>query len=229
MNCIIVDDNKLERVMLRHLISSIDSLVIKGECENIMQVIEILNKEKIDLLLLDIEMPEMTGIDFLKNINKRPLVILITAKPRYAVDAFEYNVVDFIVKPVKQDRLLKAIIRAKEILESVNNTLETTKDYFFIKGKGAHFKLLFSDILYMQALGDYVNVFTLNKKYTINYTLSAIEAELPAGKFMRVHRSYIAAVDKIDSIEEGTAYINQQPIPIANSQKAALNKLLNLL
>lgn len=229
MNCLIVDDNKLERAMLKHMTASMDFIKIAGECENIVQVVEILEKEKIDLVLLDVEMPEMSGIDFLKNISKRPLVILITAKPRYAVDAFEHNVVDFIVKPVKQDRLLKALLRAKEILDSASTTLEASKEYFFIKEKGAHFKVLLSDILYLQALGDYVNIYTANKKYTINYTLGAIENELPANKFMRVHRSYIVAVDKIDSIEEGTAYINQQPIPVSNAQKTALHKLLNLL
>ncbi len=229
MNCIIVDDNKLERAMLKHMTSSMDFIKISGECENIVQVIELLDKEKIDLVLLDVEMPEMSGIDFLKNISRRPLVILITAKPRYAVDAFEHNVVDFIVKPVKQDRLLKALLRAKEILESNHSILETSKEYFFIKEKGAHFKVLFTDILYLQALGDYVNIYTATKKYTINYTLGAIESELPANKFMRVHRSYIAAIDKIDSVEEGTAYINQQPIPVSSAQKAILHKLLNLL
>jgi len=229
MNCIIVDDNKMARVALKQMVSEIDFLMLLGDCENAMQAINLINKKKVDLILLDVEMPKMSGLDFLKSLPDRPLVILITEKPDYAVQAFEYNVVDFIVKPVKEARFLKAVQRAKEIFDSNLKTLEVDKEYFFIREKGVSSKLLIVDILYIQALGDYVIIHTPHKKYTIRYTLSAIEKELSRSKFMRVHRSYIVALDKIDTIEENTAYIHQNPIPVGDSQRPELMKRLNLL
>ncbi len=229
MNCIIVDDNKMARTVLKHFVREIDFLNLVGEYENVMQATSMLSIEKIDLLLLDVEMPKMSGIDFLKSVTNHPLTILITANPNYAVEAFEYNVVDFLVKPVKEDRFLKAVFRAKEIFDSNSKPLEIDKEYFFIREKGISTKLLIADILYIQALGDYITIYTNDKKCTIHYTLSAIEKELPSAKFMRVHRSYIVALDKVDTVETGTLFIKKHPIPIGDTQHSALMKRLNLL
>ena len=229
MNCIIIDDNKMARTVLKHFVREIEFLNLVGECENVMQATTLLNKEKIDLLLLDVEMPKMSGIDFLKSLTHHPLAILITANSNYAVEAFECNVVDFLVKPVKEERFLKAIFRAKEIFDSNTKPLEHDKEYFFIREKGVSTKLLIADILFIQALGDYITIHTPDKKSTIHYTLSAIEKELPPSKFLRVHRSYIIALDKVDTVEESTAFINKQAIPIGDTQRADLMKRLNLL
>lgn len=229
MNCLIVDDNKIARTVLKHLVKQLDFIHLAGECANSVEATNEINRQKIDLLLLDVEMPDISGLEFLRNMPDHPLVILITAKPEYAVEAFEYNVVDFLVKPIKEERFLKAITRAKEIHESKTNQLEVNKEFFFIREKGVSSKLLVNDILYIQALGDYVSIYTNAKKHTIHYTLSAIEKELPASRFMRVHRSYLVALDKIDTLEEGTAFIFQTPIPVGDSQRSALSKRLNLL
>lgn len=229
MNCLIVDDNRLARTVLRQQIMNIKFLNLVAECEDAVDAINILNKEKIDLLLLDIQMPKMSGIDFLKSVTKRPLVILITARPEFAVEAFEYNVVDYILKPVKEDRFIKAIMRVKEIHDSFSKPIKMDKEFFFFREKGVASKLKLSDILYIQAMGDYVTIHTADKKHTIHHTLSAIEKELPEDKFLRIHRSYIVALDKIDTIEDGTAYIYQSNIPIGESHRSKLMVLLNLL
>lgn len=229
MNCLIVDDNKMARAALKHLVSGLGFLYLVADCENIMEASNILSRQKVDLILLDVEMPKISGIEFLKTVPNHPLVILITAKPEYAVEAFEHNVVDFLVKPVKEDRFLKAIYRAKEVFESNSKMVEINKEFFFIREKGISTKLIIADILYIQALGDYVNIHTPGKRYTIHYTLSAIEKELPATRFMRVHRSYLVALDKIEAVEEGTAFIYQNPIPVGDNQRAELMKKLNLL
>ena len=229
MNCLIVDDNKIARTVLKHLVNNLSFLNLVGDCEDVMQATKVMSREHIDLLLLDVEMPKISGIEFLKTVPNHPLVILITAKPEYAVLAFEHNVVDFLVKPVKEDRFLKAVYRAKEIFDSNTKMLEMHKEYFFIREKGISSKLVISDILYIQALGDYVTIHTALKKYTIHYTLSAIEKELPLSKFMRVHRSYVIALDKIDTVEEGTAFVYQTPIPVGDNQRAELMRRLNLL
>jgi DNA-binding LytR/AlgR family response regulator len=229
MNCLIVDDNKIARTVLKHLVSGINFLQVVGECENIVEAGNVLNREKVDLLLLDVEMPKVSGLEFLKAKPDHPLVILITSKPDYALEAFEYNVVDFLLKPVKEERFLKAIYRAKETLDSKQHWMEMEKDFFFIKEKGKSTKVNINDILYLQALGDYVCIFCPQKKFTIHYTLSAIEKLLPPSKFMRIHRSYMVALNKIDSFEDGTVYVNQNAIPIGESQKSNLLKQLNLL
>ena len=229
MNCLIIDDNKMDRLALRQLVSEIDFLTLIADCDSAFEAIKILNKEKVDLLLLDVEMPKMSGIDFLKNSTTRPLVILITAKPNYAVEAFEYNVVDFIVKPVQEDRFIKAVHRAKEIHATTSQTVEMNKEFFFIRAKSVYSKLMIADILFIQAIGDYVTIHTPNKNYTIHYTLSAIEKELPGSKFMRIHRSYVAAIDKIETIEEGTVYINQTAVPVSDTQRSELLRRINLL
>ena len=229
MNCIIIDDNKMARTVLKHFVREIEFLNFVGECENVLQATTLLSKEKVDLLLLDVEMPRISGIDFLKSLTDHPLAILITANSNYAVEAFECNVVDFIVKPVKEERFLKSIFRAKEIFDSNTKPLGHDKEYFFIREKGISTKLLITEILYIQALGDYITIHTAHRKSTIHYTLSAIEKELPASKFLRVHRSYLISLDKVDKVEEGTAYINQQPIPIGDTQRSDLMKRLNLL
>ena len=229
MNCLIVDDNKMARSVLKHQVNDIAFLNLVAECEDVMQATNIMNKEKIDLLLLDVQMPKISGIDFLKSVTKRPYVILITSRPEFAVEAFEYNVIDYIVKPVIESRLIKAIMRVKEIHDSNSKTIKSDKEYFFFREKGVLSKLRIIDILYIQAMGDYIIINTPDKKHTIHYTLSAIEKELPPEKFLRVHRSYIAALDKIDTVENGTVYINQTHIPVSDTQRSALMTRLNLL
>ncbi len=229
MNCLIIDDNKMARMALKQQVDNIEFLNLIGECSDIMQATNLLYTEKVDLLLLDIQMPKISGIDFLKSVSKRPHVILITSQPDFALEAFECNVVDYILKPVKTDRFVKAIMRVKELNASSTEPVKSDKEFFFFREKGIAYKLKISEILFIQAMGDYINIHTSNKKHTIHFTLSAIEKELPADKFMRLHRSYIAALDKIDTIEEGTAYIFQTNIPVGDTFRSDLMKRLNLL
>jgi DNA-binding LytR/AlgR family response regulator len=229
MNCLIVDDNKMARTVLKEKVNDIDFLNLAGECENVIQATSVMDKENIDLILLDVQMPKISGIDFLKSMTKRPLVILITSRPEFALDAFEFNVVDYILKPVKEDRFMKAILRAKEVFDSNSRSIKSDKEYFFFREKGVVFKIRISDILYIQAMGDYINIQLPDKKHTIHNTLTAIERELPEDKFIRVHRSYIVSIDKIDTVEDGTAYIYQTNIPVSDSHRSSLMTRLNLL
>jgi two-component system, LytTR family, response regulator len=229
MKCLIVDDSKMARTVLKHQIKNIDFLDLVGECEDALEATNFMNKEKIDLLLLDVQMPKISGLEFLKSIPNRPLVILITSRPEFAVEAFEFNVVDYILKPVKEERFIKAVLRVKEIHDSLSGTIKADKEYFFFKEKGVASKLKISDILYIQAMGDYINIHTMDKKYTIHYTLSAIAKELSPDKFMRIHRSYIVALDRIDTVEDGTTYICQSHIPVSDMHRSTLMGRLNLL
>ena len=230
MNCIVVDDNKMARKALVSLVKNISFLDLKHECDNAISAFNILNQESIDLVFLDIEMPEMTGLELLKNLEKKPIVIFCTAKEEYAVEAFELNVADYIVKPYTAARFLSAVSRAKEIFDSKTQLFETSeKDYIFIRSNSLLTKILINEIGYIQALGDYVNIFVNDKRHTVHMTLRTIEEKLPADKFFRLHRSYLINLDKIDVIEKETAYIAKHPIPIGEQNKQLLLKRLNLI
>jgi DNA-binding LytR/AlgR family response regulator len=230
MNCLIVEDNKMASLALIQMLSEIDFITVVGNCENPIQALNVLSNTQVDLILLDVEMPKMSGIDFLKSIVKRPLVILITAKSNYAIEAFELNVVDYIVKPVKEDRLLKALIKAKELFENTHQTIENfTKDFIFVREKSILQKIQISNILYLQALGDYLTIYTNEKKHTVHLTLKTFLERFNSPNFMRIHRSYIVAIDKIDKVEDNTAYIGNHPIPIGDNYRIDFFKKINLI
>lgn len=231
MNCLIIDDNKLARTAMKQLASHVDQLHVSGECASAIEAYNILQKEKIDLLLLDIEMPGMNGIELTRNIGKKgPIIIFTTAKKDYAVEAFELHVADYLIKPVTPARFIQAIERAKEVQQATSRELhDTDNEYVFIRDSGALKRIVLDDILYLEAMGDYVKLHTPQKFHAVHSTLKAIEERLPDTKFMRVHRSYIVALDKIDAIQDGAIIISKNAVPVADAYRAALNSRLNLL
>lgn len=232
MNCLIVDDNKLAREALRKLTTQVDFLSLKGECSCSSDAYEILKKVPVDLVFLDVEMPGMTGIELIKHLEKRPIVILISSNSDYAVEAFELNVADYMTKPVSLPRFMLAVSRAKRLFEAndpKNNQGQKDKDYIFIRSNSVLTKIKIGDILYMQALGDYVNIYTSEKRFTAHITLKGIEEKLPSGKFYRLHRSYLVALDYVDGVNEGTAFIGNHPISIGKQFKKELLAKLNLI
>lgn len=232
MNCIIVDDNKMARTALKKLIEQVDSLVLQEECASPIDAYNYLLKESVDLVFLDVEMPGMTGIELVKNLEKRPIIILITSKTDYAVEAFELNVADYIIKPVTLSRFMVAVAKAKELFELKGQKIELNekdKEYMFVRSNSVLTKIKINDITYVQALGDYVNIYTLDSRYTVHITLKGMEEKLPAEKFYRLHRSYLIALDHIDKVEEGTAFIGKHPVPIGEQYKKELLKKINLI
>jgi DNA-binding LytR/AlgR family response regulator len=231
MNCLIVDDNKLARTAMKQLASHVEQLRVAGECSSAMEAYNFLQKEKIDLLLLDIEMPGMSGLELTRNLGKkRPVIIFTTVKKDYAVEAFELNVADYLIKPVQPARFIQAIEKAREITDSDHRELQVSDtEFVFIRDNGVLKRIKTEDILFLEAMGDYVKLNTPQKFHAIHTTLKALEEKLPAAKFMRVHRSYIIALDKIESIEDGTIIINKNAIPVADAYRSALNNKLNLL
>ncbi|MCW3070273.1 MAG: DNA-binding response regulator [Bacteroidetes bacterium] len=234
MNCIIVDDNKMARTAIKQMITQVDFLNLKHECENPIEAFNYLKRESIDLVFLDVEMPEMTGIELIKNLETRPIIIMITTKQEYAVEAFELNVADYLIKPVSMTRFMVAVARAKELFEKKDNKIEMSsdkdKEYIFVRSNSVLTKIRIKEIIYVQALGDYVNIFTAdNKRHTVHITLKAIEEKLQSSKFFRLHRSYLVALDHIDNVEENTAYIGKHPLSIGEQYKKELLKKLNLI
>jgi DNA-binding LytR/AlgR family response regulator len=231
MNCLIVDDNKIARTTLKQLVSQVSDLQLTGECTNAMEAYNLLRDQPVDLLLLDIEMPGMTGIELTRNLQANgPVIIFTTSKKEYAAEAFELNVADYIVKPITPARFMQAIDKAREILQSNSEQVKLNEDEFiFIRDSNIVRRLKLSDILYAEAMGDYVKLHTAQKFFAIHATMKEVEQRLPSSKFLRVHRSFIAAIDKIDTIQEGALIINGKPVPVADAYRAALNKRMNVL
>lgn len=231
MRCLIVDDNQMARMAMKQLVSQVQMLELVAECSDAMEAYNYLNSGQIDLLFLDIEMPGMTGIELTKKLrNKKPLIIFTTAKPEYAVEAFELNVVDYIIKPVSGARFLQAVEKAKEAFDSNKQEVKIeAREFVFVKDNGVLKKLNVDDILYLEAMGDYVKVHTAQKFHVLHSTLKSIEEKLPLNRFIRIHRSYIVALQKIDFIQDGVISIGKSNIPVAETYRAALNKRLNLL
>jgi DNA-binding LytR/AlgR family response regulator len=231
MNCLIVDDNKIARATLKQLASQVKELVITGECADAMEAYNLLQEQPVDLLFLDIEMPGMTGLELTRNLgNQRPVIIFTTSKKEYAVEAFELNVADYIVKPITPSRFIQAVDRAREILESNKDEVKMAEDEFiFIRDSNIIRRLKIDEILFAEAMGDYVKLYTPQKFYAIHTTLKAVEERLPAAKFLRVHRSYIVAITKIDTIQDGALVINGKTVPVADAYRISLNKRMNIL
>lgn len=230
MNCIIVDDEEMSRNAMKHLIEQVSFLNLIKTCEGSLDAVKVLEKEKVDVVFLDIEMPDMNGMELIKFLKTRPLIILTTSHKEYALDAFDCNVVDYLVKPVSLIRFLQSADRAKELFENSKTQLESgNKDYFFVKNNSVMNKLFIKDILWIEAMGDYVTVNATNKKFTLHTTLKAIEEKIPANKFVRVHRSFIVAVDNISAVEDTIICINNKLIPVGALYKESFMKRLNLL
>ena len=231
MNALIIDDNKIARATISKLAERVDDITIVAECSSALEAYNLLLAQTVDLLLLDIEMPGMTGLELTKNLKlKRPVIVFITSKKEYAVDAFDLNVVDYIIKPVKSARFIQAIDKARELLESNREEVKLKEDEFvFIRDSNIVRRLKLDNILYAEAMGDYVKLYTPEKFYAIHTTLKSVEERLPSSRFLRVHRSYLVAINKIDSIEGGVLIINRKPLPVADAYRSALNKRMNIL
>ena len=229
INCIIVDDEPLARKGLKEYVTDVDFLKLVGEFENPLKATELISSGDVQLLFLDIQMPKITGLDFFRTLQNAPPVIFTTAYPQYALEGFEVNALDYLVKPISFDRFLKAAMKAREYYEvrETNEKEKATTDYFFIKTDNKLVKILFEDVLFVEALQNYVTIHTLLKKYMTYLTFKSVEEYLPADKFLKVHKSYIVAASKVDSIEGNDIRIGQHHIPISRNQKEeVMEKLL---
>ena len=231
MTCLIIDDNPMARLALRKMVEDIEFLDSVEECKSAMEAFNFLQKTPADLLLLDVEMPGMSGLELLQSLEIKPLVILITSKTEYAVEGFELEVVDYIVKPVSIPRLLKAVQRAADRMtsQSYADLHNLGTDHLFVRVDNQLVRIGFEDILFLQALGDYVVFQTDEKKFMVHLTLKALEEKLPEERFLRVHRSYIIAVGKIENLEQNSLKIGKHLIPVSESNKKNLMDRLNVL
>jgi DNA-binding LytR/AlgR family response regulator len=227
MNCIIIDDHDLSEKAIEHFIKKVDFLNLTCSFSNPIDALSFLDKNKVDLIFLDIEMPEMNGIEFINAITSQcPQIILTTYHKEFAIEAFDCNVTDYLMKPLVYARFFKAVSKAKNIFEKENANF--SDDTVFLKKNGAIVRLKKSDILWIEALVDYVIIHTHNEKYIFHSTMKAMEDKLLSKEFMRVHRSYIVRIDKIDSIQDHAIAFDKKLIPIGLSYRENVLKRLNM-
>ncbi len=229
MKCLIVDDDELSRGILEDLINDTSSLELIDSCDDPLKAFNILKESKIDLLFLDIEMPKMDGISMLKALSPLPQVILVTSHDRYAVESYEYDVTDFVKKPISAARFLKAIEKANKRFSAGASLFTTKGETIFIKSDSKLVQINTHKIYWIEALGNYMRVITEDGKYTILSTMKDVASKLPSDEFVRVHRSFIVRLDKIESIEDNYIIINENQINIGKAYKDGLSGKLNLL
>jgi DNA-binding LytR/AlgR family response regulator len=225
---IIVDDEPLARDVLKNYIEQLKNVELVAVCENALEANEVLHANDVDLLCLDIHMPQITGIDFLKSLKNPPLVLFTTAHPDYAIEGFELDVVDYLLKPISLDRFMKAINKVEDRLEKQGSAAEN--DHFYVKADKKLVKVFYKDMLYIEGLKDYVILRNEKNRVITLQTMKSLENKLPQEHFIRVHRSYIVNIDKIQSIMGNMLEINEKGqikhIPVGKNYREQLMKMI---
>ncbi|CAN5623054.1 LytTR family DNA-binding domain-containing protein [soil metagenome] len=220
LTCMIIDDEPLARKGMEEYVSDIEFLELAAVCDNALQANTYLQSNSVDLVLLDIQMPKLSGLDFLKSLEQPPVVIITTAYQEYALEGYELNVTDYLVKPIAFSRFVKAVNKAKDfLLLKQKEPAAELASYFFLKVDNRFEKINYDEILFAEALQNYVAIYTAEKKMLSYITFTQVENQLPAGKFLKVHKSYIVAIDKIKTIEGNIINIEQHQIPVSRGMK----------
>ena len=229
INCVVIDDEPLAREGLANYIGKIDFLNFIGEGNNPTEVFALEKNETLDLIFMDIQMPVMTGIEYLKATKNRPMVIITTAYPSYALEGFELDVLDYMVKPITFDRFYKGVSKARDYFlmdkrewNLPKSTLEA--DYFFVKCDAVFEKIFYADVEYVQALQNYVVIYTSDRKYMTLLSMKRMEELLGPKNFIRVHKSYLIALDKICAVEKAKIRLTHAEIPLSRNYRETVFK-----
>jgi len=228
LTCLIVEDEPLARSLLTDYVKKIPSLELKAACPDPLQALEVLKSNSIDLLFLDIQMPEITGIGLLKALQKKPMVIFTTAYSEYALEGFELDVVDYLLKPITFDRFLRAVNKAQARLTASHTAQPqpAIDDFIFVKDGTKLVKIMINDILYVEGLKDYVTIFTKTQKVVSLQRLKAMEDQLPASMFARIHNSYIVSLRAITSIHKNEVEIGAAFLPVGETFKKSFKEAI---
>ena len=230
MTCLLIDNDPVSRAALIECTRQINDIGSCVECCSTMEAYNYIQHNTVDVIFLEVEMPGMNGIEFVRNLgNAKPAIIFTTTKNEYAIEAFELHVADYLLKPITLSRFTKAITKARQIVTQNKQLKQKQEEFIFIKDSNIIRRLRINDILYAEAMGDYVKLFTPEKFHAIHAKFVTVESRLPPDKFLRIHRSFIVAVNKIDSLHDRELMINGKCIPVAITYKQVLNERLNVL
>ncbi len=231
MNCIAVDDEPLALKLLEDNISKVPYLTLVAACSDAFEAMKAMQEHKIDLVFIDIQMPGLTGLQWVGSLENKPLIIFITAYKQYALESYDLAVVDYLLKPVALDRFIKACNRAKELHELKTSKQQTaeakTKDYFFVNVDYSQVKVVFDDIIFMEGLRDYIkiNLKSTKRPLVVRSSLKAIEIELPDNKFIRIHKSYLVSIAEITAVRKNSVFIGEMELPVGETYREIVDKL----
>jgi DNA-binding LytR/AlgR family response regulator len=231
VKCIVVDDEPMAREIVSSFIAKVGNIELVATCKNASEALEVLNKQQIDLLFLDINMPEISGLSLAKSIHHKTKVIFTTAYREYAMEGFDLQVVDYLLKPISFDRFLKAVqkyfdLHASKETSAIRAPLEERNDFIFVRSERKMVNVRFDDILYIESLSDYVKIYSKEGAIVTRETISNIESKLPSQKFLRTHRSYIVSIERISSYTNEYVELEKKAIPISRSYKEIVLKKL---
>lgn len=226
LSCLIVEDEPIARKIIREFVGQIDYLELAGECENAIKAELFMHQREVDILFLDIEMPKLSGIEYLRNGKIKPLVIITTAYPEYALEGYELDVIDYLLKPIAFIRFLKAVQKAREVSAWRAGTKPDTES-IFVRCENRLEKIILSDMLYVESSGNYISIVLPDKKLLTYVTLKSMEEHLPADQFYKVHRSYLVNFSKIERIEDNQIIIKEHRIPLSRNYTEALHRKIN--
>ena len=222
IRCIAVDDEPLSLKILEKYAAGVPQLELLSTCTNAFEAMEVLQKKPVDLIFLDINMPKLSGISLLKTLDRPPMVIFTTAYPEYAVEGFELEAVDYLLKPFSLERFIKSVNRAVERISLQHSTAESRPLHLLVKADKKLYKVAFDEIQYLEACGDYVKVFTREKMLLTKERLNNLEAELPVENFLRIHRSYLISLAAVDFIEGNQVQVRNVKLPVSAQVKEVL-------
>jgi DNA-binding LytR/AlgR family response regulator len=230
LHCVIIDDNRLDRMLLEEYISRHSFLKIAGSFHNAVESLEFIQQGNIDLLFIDVDMPVINGIDFLKSLQNPPPCIFVTVHPEFAIDAFDIQAIDYLLKPVRQERLDRAIQRTLELFEikakAVEYSLRFENDFLMIKEGTSVSKVNIHEIIYLEALTNYTKIITVSKNHITLNNLKNFLDHLPMDRFLRIHRSYAVAIDKIQGLDGNDLVIAQHRLPLGKTYRYEVKKLI---
>jgi DNA-binding LytR/AlgR family response regulator len=229
LNCVVVDDSKIQRLSIIKLIKNHPNLNLVGEYGNALETKNGLNTNQVDLIFLDIEMPDLTGFELVDILDYKPQIIVVTGKTEYAFKAFSYDATDYLKKPIVKERFNIAINKALEQHKLKLEDFDKEGEHIMIKSEHKKHKVYINDIKWIEALGDYIKLVTLEDSFVILSTMKDFEKKLPEDKFLRIHKSYIVNLDKIERFSSRTVEIGESKIPLSRNQKANLTDALSLL
>lgn len=230
MNCIVVDDNDIQRELICNYIKDLKYLQLIKSCSNAREALDILKKEQIDLLFLDIEMPGMNGLDLMKTLEPQQQVIFISSHKKYATQAYDLEVTDYLVKPFDFVRFVKAVNKARKNTVKTDLALEASKESIFVKVGNDIIKIRLKDILWIESESDYIVIHILNDKFWVLTSMNEMEKKITAEKFIRIHRSYMVNIDKIEKVSgDMIVMMDKKLLPISRSHKANLIRKLNIV
>jgi len=233
LRCLAIDDEPLALELLEDNIRQVPYLKLEGACSNAFEALKFLQEQTVDLIFLDIQMPGLTGLQFIQSLTNRPMIILITAYEKFALEGFNLDVVDYLVKPVPLDRFIKACNKAWELFnlrsKKAENPSSSEPEFLFVNVEYSLVKVEFADIQWIEGLKDYIRIYlkSSSKPIITRMSMKAIEEELPSSKFIRVHKSFIVSVSAITSVRKNSIFIGTEEIPVGENYKDSVNILIN--